>query len=661
MSEQITIYLPDGATKTLESGQTAHAVAAQISEGLARQAVGAKVNGEVCDLHRPLADGDQVQLLTPRDAESLEILRHSTAHILASAVKRLFPKALISIGPVVDDGVNGFYYDFEMERPFTPDDLVEIEAEMKRVIGEKSSFQRVAISREDAKQRFEAEGEPYKLELLDAADGEITLYTHGEFNDLCRGPHLPDTGRVKCFKLLSQAGAYWRGDSNNTMLQRIYGTAFFDKKELKKHLHRLEEAKKRDHRRLGRELGLFTVSEKGDLYHDENEGRSYFEEIGQGLVLWLPRGARIRTILEDFWRRTHRQGGYEPVYSPHVAHSDLWRISGHLGFYNESMYKPIAVDDEEYLLKPMNCPFHVMIYKTTAHSYRDLPVRLAELGTVYRYELAGALHGLMRVRGFTQDDAHIICAEESLEDELNKVLRLALEYLRAFGFEAFDIMLSTRPEKFVGEPSLWARAEKALEGSIRASGLDFAVDEGGGAFYGPKIDIKIKDAIGRTWQCSTIQLDFNLPKRFQMTYTNRDGEKVPPILIHRAIMGSLERFFGILTEHYAGDFPAWLAPEQARILTISERAEGAASQLLAACQARDLRVEVDTRNESLGKKIRDARLMRVPYLFVLGDREVDEGTAAVRSRQGEQFGTLTHADAVDWLAEKSVPPSLDLC
>ena len=660
MSEQFTVSLPDGAIKTLAAGETAHALAMQISEGLARQAMGAKVNGEVVDLHRPLAEGDTVQILTARDGESLEILRHSTAHILASAVKRLFPKALISIGPVVDDGVNGFYYDFEMEQPFTPEDMVAIEAEMKRVISEKSRFERIPVSRDQARERFEAEGEPYKLELLDTAQGDITLYTHGEFNDLCRGPHLPDTGKVKCFKLLSQAGAYWRGDANNKMLQRIYGTAFFDKKELKKHLHRLEEAKKRDHRRLGRELGLFTVSEKGDLYHDEAEERSYFEEIGQGLVLWLPRGARVRTILEDFWRRTHRIGGYEPVFSPHIAHSDLWRISGHLGFYNESMYKPIAVDDEEYLLKPMNCPFHVMIYKTKAHSYRDLPVRLAELGTVYRYELAGALHGLMRVRGFTQDDAHIICTEHSLEDELNKVLKLALEYLRAFGFEAFDVMLSTRPDKFVGEPELWDRAEAALKGSIEASGLTFGVDEGGGAFYGPKIDVKIKDAIGRTWQCSTIQLDFNLPKRFQMTYTNSEGEKVPPILIHRAIMGSLERFFGILTEHYAGDFPAWLAPEQARILTISERADTAAEGLLKACRERDLRVEVDARNESLGKKIRDARLMRVPYLFVLGDREVDEGTTAVRSRQGEQFGTLNHQEAADWLAQKSLPPSLDL-
>jgi threonyl-tRNA synthetase len=660
MTEQITIRLPDGATKSLQRGETALAVALQISEGLARQALGAVVNGEVIDLHKPLNDGDELRLLTNRDPEALDILRHSTAHILASAVKRLFPKALISIGPVVDDGVNGFYYDFDMEQPFTPSDLLAIEAEMKVVIGEKAPFQRQEVSRAEAHKRFSDENEPYKLELLDSAQGDITVYTHGDFNDLCRGPHLPHTGKVKCFKLLSQAGAYWRGDANNRMLQRIYGIAFFDKKELKKHLHRLEEAKKRDHRRLGRELGLFTVSEKGDLYHDEKEGRSYFEEIGQGLVLWLPRGARVRTALEDFWRKTHRRADYEPVFSPHIAHADLWRISGHLGFYNESMYKPIAVDGEDYLLKPMNCPFHVMIYKTKAHSYRDLPVRLSELGTVYRYELAGALHGLMRVRGFTQDDAHVICTEDHLQDELNKVLKLALAYLGAFGFEAFDIMLSTRPEKYVGDPELWQRAEGALRSSIENSGLEYTIDEGGGAFYGPKIDVKIKDAIGRTWQCSTIQLDFNLPKRFQMTYTNSEGEKVAPILIHRAIMGSLERFFGILTEHYAGDFPVWLAPEQARILTISDRAEDAANELRELCHGMDLRVEIDTRNESLGKKIRDARLMRVPYLFVLGDREVDEGTAALRSRQGEQFGAMKHQEAAQWLAQKSLSPSLDL-
>jgi threonyl-tRNA synthetase len=649
MADEITVVLPDGAALKLVAGETALAAAQQISLGLAGQALGAEVNGEVVDLHRPLDDGDSIRILTRRDPEALEILRHSTAHILASAVKRLFPEALISIGPVVDDGVNGFYYDFEMKKPFTPEDLTAIEEEMRQVIAQKAPFAREVVSRDEAHRRFSAEGEPYKLELLEAAEGEITIYRHAEFNDLCRGPHLPDTGGVKAFKLLSHAGAYWRGDAANTMLQRIYGTAFFDKKELRGHLHRLEEAKKRDHRKLGRELQLFTVSERGDLHHDETSGRSYFEEIGQGLVLWLPRGARVRACLEDFWRQSHQRAGYEPVYSPHIAGADLWRISGHLGFYNESMFPPFTLNDEEYILKPMNCPFHLMIYKHGAWSYRDLPIRYSELGTVYRYELAGALHGLMRVRGFTQDDAHIICTDSSLDDEL-----------RTFGFEDFEVMLSTRPEKFVGDEGLWTRAERALEASIVAQGLDFQWDEGGGAFYGPKIDVKIKDALGRTWQCSTIQLDFNLPQRFGMAYTASSGEKVTPILIHRAIMGSLERFFGILIEHYAGDFPCWMAPEQARILTISDRADAAATELEAICRAQGLRVAADLRSESLGRKIRDARVMRVPYLFVIGDQEVASGGVAVRSRQGEQFGVMKQLEAASWLARKGVTPSLDL-
>jgi threonyl-tRNA synthetase len=654
----LTIRLPDGAQIEVP-GCDARAVAEVISPRLAKKAIAAVVNGAVCDLSAPVADGDEVRILTERDAESLDVLRHSTAHILASAVKRLFPEALISIGPVVDDGINGFYYDFDIAEPFTPDDLKAIEAEMTVVIRERAPFHREVVERAEAERRFSAEAEPYKLELLEAAEGELSIYTHAGFNDLCRGPHLPDTGRVGAFKLLSHAGAYWRGDAKNKMLQRIYGTAFFDKKELKRHLHRIEEAKKRDHRKLGRELQLFTVSEKGDLHHD-SEGRAFFEEVGQGLVLWLPRGAKIRSVIEDFWRATHRRNGYDLIYTPHIAKSDLWRISGHLGFYSESMYKPITVDGEEYILKPMNCPFHVMTYKHAQHSYRDLPQRYAELGTVYRYELAGALHGLMRVRGFTQDDAHLICTPEHLDDELSTVLKLTLGYLRAFGFTEFEVMLSTRPAKFVGEPELWDRAEDSLRQSIAAAGLDYGVDAGGGAFYGPKIDVKIKDALGRTWQCSTIQLDFNLPRRFNMSFTNRAGEREAPILVHRAIMGSLERFFGILIEHYSGDFPLWMAPEQVRILTVSERADEAANAVLSACVASDLRAGSDLRNESLGRKIRDARLLRVPLLMVIGDDEVEQGTVALRTRQGEQLGTLPVAEAVALIGQRGMPPTLDL-
>ncbi|MAO83963.1 MAG: threonine--tRNA ligase [Myxococcales bacterium] len=656
----ISVRLPDGSERSLDDGSSAFDLAQSIADGLARRAIAAKVNGRVVDLSRSLAEHDEVQILTENDEEALEVLRHSTAHILASAVKRLWKDAKISIGPVVNDGVNGFYYDFEVEEPFTPDDLEAIEKEMQRVIGEKSPFLREVVSREEAHYRFAEQGEPYKLELLDAAEGEISIYHHGEFDDLCRGPHLPHTGFVKSFKLLSHAGAYWRGDSNNQMLQRIYGIAFFNKKQLRAHLNRLEEAKKRDHRKLGRELGLFTVSERGDV-HREDDGSILHEEIGQGLVLWLPRGGCVREVIESFWRKAHRRGGYDIVYSPHVAKSDLWRISGHLDFYSESMYSPIGVDEEQYLLKPMNCPFHVMMYKHRQWSYRELPLRLAELGTVYRYELAGALHGLMRVRGFTQDDAHLICTRETLGKELIGVLDFVLAILKAFGFEDFEINLSTRPdEKYVGDVELWDEAEELLREAIATQGLDYVLDAGGGAFYGPKIDVKIKDALNRTWQCSTVQLDFNLPERFGMSYIDAEGGKSAPILIHRALLGSLERFFGILIEHYAGDFPPWLAPEQARILTISERAEDFAREVDAAFRNADLRVSMDLRNESLGRKIRDARLLRIPYLLVIGDQEVESRSLAVRSRQGEQFGVQTLEQAVAWLETKTAAPHLDL-
>jgi len=561
------------------------------------------------------------------DKELLELekLRHSAAHVMADAVKRLFSGVRITIGPAIEDG---FYYDFDYERPFTEDDLAKIEAEMARIVKAKLPFVREEVTREEARAIFK--DEPYKLELIEEfPEGEvITVFRHGEFVDLCRGPHVEDTGRIGAFKLLSVAGAYWRGDETKQQLQRIYGTAFFDKKELDVYLKKLEEAAKRDHRKLGKELELFST----------------MEEMGPGLILWHPKGGRIRTVMENFWREEHVKNGYEILYTPHIARLDLWKTSGHWEFYRENMYSPMVVDEVEYELKPMNCPFHIAIYKSRLRSYREFPMRWAELGTVYRYERSGVLHGLMRVRGFTQDDAHIFCRSDQLEDEIRRTLDFSLHILRSFGFSDYDIYLSTKPEKHVGADAAWELAEGALRKALEGSGLEFQVDPGEGVFYGPKIDIKIKDSLGRAWQCTTIQVDFNLPERYRMDYVGSDGGRHQPIMIHRALMGSLERFFGVLIEHYAGAFPTWLAPVQARVISVTEAQAAYAKGVADDLAAKGYRVEVDDRNEKLGFKIREGRLSRVPYLLVVGAKEVEANSVAVRSREEGELGTMSKAD-----------------
>ncbi len=634
-SRHLVITLPDGSQRTFDGPVTVADVAADIGPGLAKAALAGRVDGALVDTSA-IIDGDaQVAIVTARDAEGLEIIRHSTAHLLAQAVQDLFPKAQVTIGPVIEDG---FYYDFAFERAFTPEDLEKIEARMAEIASEDLPVHREVMDRDDAIALFESMGEHYKAEIIrDIPAGEtISLYGQGDWKDLCRGPHVPSTGHLKAFKLTKVAGAYWRGDARNEMLQRIYGTAWPDKKALKAYLRRLEEAEKRDHRRIGKELDLFSIQ----------------DDAGGGLVFWHPRGARIRRVMEDYWRARHVAAGYELLYTPHIALEDLWHTSGHTDFYRESMYAPVEEDNQLYQLKPMNCPFHVLVYKDRLRSYRELPMRWGELGTVYRHEMSGALHGLMRVRGFTQDDAHVFCREDQIEDEILAILDLNLSMLADFGFDQFEVNLSTRPEKAVGSDTIWERATAALEGALARKGLEFAIDAGGGAFYGPKIDIKIEDAIGRKWQCSTIQLDFNLPERFDMEYVGEDGERHRPIMIHRALLGSLERFFGVLIEHYEGRFPVWLAPVQAVVLNITDRQAGYAAETAQFLRNQGFRAETDLRNEKIGFKIREHTLQRVSYLVVVGDREAEAGTVAVRSRGGEDLGSMTPEALSGFLAEE---------
>ncbi len=555
------------------------------------------------------------------DNSELEKMRHSTSHVMAHAVKNLFPNAKIAIGPPIEDG---FYYDFDVENPFTRDDLDRIAVEMQKIVDEKLPFERFEISREEALELFR--NEPYKIELInELSEGEkISVYKEGEFIDLCRGPHVENTGQVGVFKLLRASGAYWRGDEHNKMLQRIYGTAWPTEAELENYLHRLEEAERRDHRRLGRELDLFSLQ----------------EEAGPGLVFWHPKGALLRKQIEDYWRNEHLANGYDLIFTPHIARQELWKTSGHLDFFNENMYQPMEVEGAPYLIKPMNCPFHLLIYKSRVRSYRELPIRWAELGTVYRYERSGVLHGLMRVRGFTQDDAHIICMREQLNDETNRVLEFVLNVLRRFGFDKYEIYLSTRPEKYVGDDDVWEEAIQSLRASLERSGLLYQVDEGGGAFYGPKIDVKIKDAIGRSWQCSTIQVDFNEPERFDLTYIGADNMPHRPIMIHRALLGSLERFLGVLIEHYAGAFPLWLSPVQAVVIPIADRHNEYAIEVMNHLKSEGFRVEIDDRNEKTGFKIREAQVQKIPYMFVVGDREKESRTIAVRSRSEGDKGAI---------------------
>ena len=554
-------------------------------------------------------------------------MRHSAAHVMADAVLRLFPEAKMGIGPPTQDG---FYYDFEVSRPFTPEDLESIQEIMINTISETLPFRREEITREEALTLFS--DQPYKLEIIDAIsdDETLSIYRHGNFIDLCQGPHIENTQDISAMKLLNVAGAYWRGDETRPMLQRIYGTAFESQNYLDDHLNRLEEAEKRDHRILGRQLDLFTIH----------------EEIGPGLIVWHPKGGVIRTKLEDYWRDIHYRHGYKIVYSPHIGRSQLWETSGHLDFYQEGMYAPVEVDEQQYYLKPMNCPFHIMIYKSDLHSYRELPLRIAELGTVYRYERSGVLHGLMRVRGFTQDDAHIFCLPDQVESEVGEVLGLTFELLEAFGFKEYSISLSTRPVKYVGDLDMWDHATESLRNALVARGLEYDIDDGGGAFYGPKIDIKITDALGRAWQCTTVQFDFNLPERFDLTFQNAEGGRSRPYMVHRAILGSIERFIGVLIEHYAGAFPLWLSPVQAVIIPIADRHIEYAEQIQDKLINQGYRVEVDSRSERMNLKIRNAQLQKMPYMLIVGDKELEQETASVRLRNGTDMGSMPLSDLI---------------
>jgi threonyl-tRNA synthetase len=593
-------------------------------QGKAKVAIAGRVQGTLLDLSRSAPEDGAVEWVTVSDPDGIEVIRHSTAHVMAAAVKELFPDARITIGPSIE---NGFYYDFDVETPFTPEDLSRIEEKMGEIIRADFPFLREVVSKNEARKRFP--GEPYKEELLaDIPDDSVSLYKVGNFLDLCRGPHVPSSGRLGAFKLMNTAGAYWRGSSKNRMLTRIYGCAFATKKELDAHLALLEEIKKRDHRKLGRELDLFSVN----------------EEIGAGLILWHPKGAIVRRIMEDFWRDEHARAGYELVFSPHIAKLDLWRVSGHLDYYRQSMFGAIEVEGQDYQLKPMNCPFHIQIYKSKMRSYRELPVRYAELGTVYRFEPSGTLHGLLRVRGFTQDDAHLFLSPDQLDEEIYALLDFTLYVLRRFGFDRYEIYLSTRPDKYAGTPENWTKAEEALKKALERKGLPFRVDPGEGVFYGPKIDIKIKDTLGRAWQCSTIQVDFNNPERFNVSFVGENGSPRQAIMIHRALMGSLERFFGVLVEHYAGAFPLWLAPVQVDVLPVTDRQAEAARETVAALRAAGFRAEGDYRNEKLGYKVRESQLQKVPYALVIGEREVTQRRVAPRKRGGEQLPSMSLED-----------------
>jgi len=629
------ITLPDGSQRSFAGPVTVAELAADIGPGLAKAAVAARVGDRLVDTSHRLEADAEVAIITSRDEDGLEIIRHSTAHLLAQAVKQLFPRAQVTIGPVIEDG---FYYDFAFDRAFTPEDLEAIEKRMAELTEADLPVHREVMNRDVAVSFFRGIGEEYKARIIEEipADQEISLYGQGDFKDLCRGPHVPRTGLLKAFKLTKVAGAYWRGDARNEQLQRIYGTAWADSKALKAYLRRLEEAEKRDHRRIGRDLELFSIQ----------------EDAGGGLVFWHPHGARVRRVMEDYWREQHTRAGYELLFTPHIALEDLWHTSGHTDFYRESMYRPMEEDGQPYQLKPMNCPFHVLVYKDKLRSYRELPMRWAELGTVYRHEMSGALHGLMRVRGFTQDDAHVFCQEEQIEEEVLGVLDLTLEMLGDFGFTQFEVNLSTRPEKAVGSDEIWEKATTALQGALERKGLEFILDAGGGAFYGPKIDLKIEDAIGRKWQCSTIQLDFNLPERFEMEYVAASGERRRPIMIHRALLGSLERFFGILIEHYEGRFPAWLAPVQAVALNITDKQAEYVQSVAKTLNNQGFRVDADLRNEKIGFKIREHTMQKVPFLLVAGDREKEAGSLAVRSRSGEDLGSMSIDDLGTFLARQ---------
>ena len=615
-ADLIRITLPDGKELEMPRGTTPREVAERIGPRLAKAALVAKVNGQIVDLSRPIEHDAHVQIITEKDPEALDVLRHSAAHILATAVRQVRPEAKIGFGPAIE---HGFYYDFDVAEPFTPDELAEIEERMKEVVRCNDPFERKVVTKEEARELFA--DDPLKLERLEefGEDEVITIYRNGPFVDLCRGPHLPSTGYLKHFKLLSTAGAYWRGDERRQMLQRIYGTAWFTEKDLKEYLERLEEARRRDHRRLGRELGIFSVH----------------QEAGAGLIHWHPKGGLIRHTIEEFLKKTLLENGYDLVYTPHVASEELYRISGHLATFSENMFPAMETEDGRFRLKPMNCPNHIMIYKSETRSYRDLPIRYAELGTCYRYERSGVLHGMMRVRGFTQDDAHIFCTPDQIAEEFDRLLDLVDYMMVTFGYE-YHVFLSTRPDKAIGDPAVYDAATEQLRQVLVRRGLDYKIDEGGGAFYGPKLDIMLVDALGREWQGPTLQLDFNLPERFELEYIGPDNRPHRPVMIHRTLLGSMERFIGGLIEHYGGAFPVWLAPEQVRVLPITDAVREDAAALVREMKAAGLRATLDDRSETLGYRIRDAETQKIPYMAVIGEREAAAGTVAVRRRGAGQ-------------------------
>ena len=617
----IKVKLLDGSIKELEEGSDSYSLAALISKKLAKEAVAAKVNGKLVDLSHKLKEDDQVEIVIADSEEGIEIIRHSAAHVLAQAVKRLYKNVKLAIGPTIK---NGFYYDFDLDISLTQDDLKKIEDEMNKIISRDLKFKRTEVSRKDALKLMSEKNEYYKIELINDLDenGQISLYTQGDFTDLCRGPHIPSTRFIKAFKLTSVAGAYWRGDEKNEMLQRIYGVAFADKKDLEKYQKLIEEAKRRDHRKLGRELKLFEIMDEGP-----------------GFPFFLPKGVVLKNILIDYWRKLHNEAGYVEIETPIMLNKDLWIRSGHWDHYKENMYTSM-IDNKEFALKPMNCPGGMLVYKSESHSYRDLPLRVGELGRVHRHELSGALHGLMRVRAFTQDDAHIFMLPEQIKSEILGVVRLIDEVYGTLGFK-YNVELSTRPEDSMGTDEEWNMAENSLKEALNEGGLDYKINEGDGAFYGPKIDFHIEDSLGRSWQCGTIQLDFQLPQRFELEYIGRDGEKHRPIVIHRVIFGSIERFIGILIEHFAGKFPVWLAPVQVKVLPISDKFMDYGKEVLDKLRKAGIRCEIDARNEKTNYKIREARNERVPYMIIIGEKEKTRGDISLRSRKNGDEGSTS--------------------
>ncbi len=634
--EKINIKFPDGSVKQFDKGITPLEIAKSISNRLADEALVSKVNSKLKDLNSPIYDDAELQIFTFDSPEGKETYWHSSSHLMAHAIQSIFPEAKFGVGPAID---SGFYYDIDINKNLTDDDLRIIENKMLEIASQKNPFLRKELSKAEAMKFFTEKGDEYKQEIISELDENfevISIYNEGDFTDLCTGPHVPDTGKIKFVKLLSVSGSYWRGDEKNKRMQRIYGITFPKKKMLEDHLAFLEEAKKRDHRKLGKQLDLFSIH----------------EEAGAGLIYWHPKGARIRNTIETFWRSAHLKNGYDILYSPHMGKSWLWETSGHLSNYKDNMYSPMTVDEQEYFIKPMNCPFHILIYKSQLRSYRDLPLRWAELGTVYRYEKSGVLHGLLRVRGFTQDDAHIFCTQEQIEDEIIEVIRFSNYMWKSFGFEQLKYYIATKPDKAVGDDALWQKATDSLKKACDREGIKYEIDEGGGAFYGPKIDIKIKDALNREWQMSTIQFDFNLPERFDMHYIGEDGKEHRPFMVHRALLGSLERFFGVLIEHYGGAFPTWLAPVQVAVIPVSQVFLNYAKQVVIKLKENDIITELDERNEKIGYKIRDWETKKVPYMLIVGEKEKESNSVSVRKHKVGDQGSVNLQDFIFKIKEE---------